>query len=99
MAKERTITASRLGRLSLLGHLAGGVVSEGAKQLAQGQRPSVSDLLLTTHNAQRLADRLSEMRGAATRNYPPQQRAAFHQLLHACVEGDDEDVRTGWLPC
>ena len=69
MAKEQPVITSRLGRLSLLGRLAGGiagaVVSEGAKQLAQGQRPSMSDLLLTTHNAQKLADRLSEMRGAA----------------------------------
>ncbi len=69
MAIERPVTASRLGRLTMLGRLVGGiasgVVSEGAKQLAQGHRPSISDLLLTPGNAKRVADRLSEMRGAA----------------------------------
>lgn len=69
MASERRVTASRLGRLSILGRLAGGiaggVVSEGARQLARGQRPNIGDLLLTPANARRLADRLSEMRGAA----------------------------------
>ena len=69
MARERRLTASRLGRLSMLGRLAGGLaagmVGEGARQLSQGQRPSVGDLLLTPANARRLAERLSEMRGAA----------------------------------
>lgn len=69
MAKERSVTVSRLGRLSALGRLAGsiagGMVGEGARQLARGQRPSLSDMLLTPGNAQRLAERLSEMRGAA----------------------------------
>jgi predicted unusual protein kinase regulating ubiquinone biosynthesis (AarF/ABC1/UbiB family) len=69
MASERRVTASRLGRLTILGRLAGGiaggVVSEGARQLARGQRPNIGDLLLTPANARRLADRLSEMRGAA----------------------------------
>ena len=69
MAIERSVNTSRLGRLTMLGRLAGGiagsVASEGVKQLAQGHRPSISDLLLTTGNAQKLADRLSEMRGAA----------------------------------
>lgn len=71
MATERRITASRLGRLTQLGKLAGGiaggVVSEGARQLAQGRRPTLDDLLITPANVQRLADRLSEMRGAATK--------------------------------
>lgn len=69
MPSERRITASRLGRLSMIGRLAGGIagglVSEGARQLAQGQRPSIGDLLLSPDNARRLGDRLSEMRGAA----------------------------------
>ena len=63
------IPASRLGRLSMLGKLAGGIVggivSEGAKQLAQGKRPELGNLLLTPANAHRLTNRLSEMRGAA----------------------------------
>ena len=69
MASERRITASRLGRLGQLGRLAGGIaggmVSEGARQLSTGQRPSFGDLLLTPANARRVAERLSEMRGAA----------------------------------
>ena len=69
MASERRVTSSRLGRLSQLGRLAGGIaggaVAEGARQLARGQRPSIGDMLLTPGNARRLGDRLSEMRGAA----------------------------------
>lgn len=69
MATERRVTASRIGRLSLLGRLAGGiaggVVTEGARQIARGQKPNIGDLLLTPANARRLAERLSEMRGAA----------------------------------
>jgi predicted unusual protein kinase regulating ubiquinone biosynthesis (AarF/ABC1/UbiB family) len=52
-----------LGRLA--GGIAGGMLSEGARQLARGERPAVGELLLTPANARRLADRLSEMRGAA----------------------------------
>ncbi|MGB5568207.1 MAG: AarF/ABC1/UbiB kinase family protein [Sedimenticolaceae bacterium] len=69
MAEERRITHSRIGRLAQLGRLAGGIaggaMAEGARQITRGQRPSVGDLLLTQGNAQRLGDRLSEMRGAA----------------------------------
>lgn len=45
--------------------IVGGMVSEGARQLAQGKRPSIGNLLLTPANAHRLTHRLSEMRGAA----------------------------------
>lgn len=69
MSRGRSITSSRLGRMTMLGKLAGGIagnmVSEGARQLAQGHRPRISDLLLTPANAQKLSNRLSEMRGAA----------------------------------
>ena len=69
MNKQRSLTTSRLGRLSMMGRLAGGLaggmVSEGARQLARGQRPSVGDALLTPGNIRRLGERLSEMRGAA----------------------------------
>jgi predicted unusual protein kinase regulating ubiquinone biosynthesis (AarF/ABC1/UbiB family) len=69
MATERPVPESRLSRLAHLGRLAGGiaggVLSAGARQLGQGKRPSLGDLLITTENAHRLADRLSEMRGAA----------------------------------
>jgi predicted unusual protein kinase regulating ubiquinone biosynthesis (AarF/ABC1/UbiB family) len=69
VAEQSRLTASRLGRLGLLGRLAGGLaggaIGEGARRLAQGQRPAVGDLLLTPGNARRLADHLAEMRGAA----------------------------------
>lgn len=45
--------------------IVGGMVSEGARQIAQGKRPSIDELLLTPANARRLTNRLSEMRGAA----------------------------------
>jgi len=69
MSQERRITASRLGRLSQLGRLAGGiaggVIVESARQAAHGKLPSVGDVLMTPANARRLGERLSEMRGAA----------------------------------
>jgi predicted unusual protein kinase regulating ubiquinone biosynthesis (AarF/ABC1/UbiB family) len=49
----------------LAGGIVGGMVSEGARQLAQGRRPSIDKLLLTPATARRLTNRLSEMRGAA----------------------------------
>jgi predicted unusual protein kinase regulating ubiquinone biosynthesis (AarF/ABC1/UbiB family) len=69
MNMQRRLPASRVGRLSLMGKLAGGLaggmLSEGARQLASGQRPSLSGALLTPGNMARIGDRLSEMRGAA----------------------------------
>jgi predicted unusual protein kinase regulating ubiquinone biosynthesis (AarF/ABC1/UbiB family) len=69
MPRESRLTTSRIGRLGILGRLAGGiaggVVTEGARHLAQGKKPRFEDLLLTPANARRLADRLAEMRGAA----------------------------------
>jgi predicted unusual protein kinase regulating ubiquinone biosynthesis (AarF/ABC1/UbiB family) len=67
--KGRAIPSSRLSRLGVFGRLAGGVaggmVAEGARRLASGERPRLSDLLLTPGNALKLADRLSHLRGAA----------------------------------
>ena len=69
MSESRRLPSSRVSRLSKLGQLAGGVVggalSEGARQLARGKRPSLPDMLMTPGNFQRVADRLAEMRGAA----------------------------------
>lgn len=45
--------------------LAGGMLAEGARRMAQGQLPPARDLLLTPDNAARLADKLSRLRGAA----------------------------------
>jgi predicted unusual protein kinase regulating ubiquinone biosynthesis (AarF/ABC1/UbiB family) len=57
---------SRLARLgSLAGGVAGGMIAEGARQLAQGKRPALGDLILTPGNARRVADQLAQLRGAA----------------------------------
>ncbi|HAT43400.1 MAG TPA: ubiquinol-cytochrome C reductase [Rheinheimera sp.] len=64
--KVPTGRLARLGHLaSLAGKIAGGVLAEGAKQLAQGQKPALQQLLLTPANAKHLANQLSQMRGAA----------------------------------
>ena len=65
----RSIPQGRLSRLGQFGRLAGGVaagmMAEGARRLAGGERPRMRDLVLTPGNAKRLADRLSHLRGAA----------------------------------
>jgi len=67
--KGRSVPSGRLARLGVFGKLAGGVVgnvaTEGVKRLAAGERPRMSDLLLTPANASRVADQLSHLRGAA----------------------------------
>ena len=74
MAKDRdrdwrAVPSGRLARLGTFGRLAGGVaggmVAEGARRLARGERPRLGDLILTPGNAARLADRLAHLRGAA----------------------------------
>ncbi len=45
--------------------VAGSMLVDGTKQLAQGRRPSLGELLLTPANARKIADRLATMRGAA----------------------------------
>lgn len=63
------VPGNRWARLARLGGLAssvaGGMLAEGARQFAQGKRPSVGDLLLTPANARRVADQLAQLRGAA----------------------------------
>ncbi|WP_318491111.1 ABC1 kinase family protein [Photobacterium leiognathi] len=63
------VPKGRLSRLTKLGSLASkvatGMVAEGVKQLAAGHRPKASELLLTPKNAQRVADQLAQLRGAA----------------------------------
>lgn len=57
---------SRMGKLgSLATSVAGGMLAEGARQLAAGKRPKASELLLTPANAKRVADQLAQLRGAA----------------------------------
>ena len=49
----------------MAGGVAGTMLIDGAKQWAQGKRPSVGDLLLTPANARRITEKLANMRGAA----------------------------------
>ena len=67
--KEKAVPKSRLSRFGRVARMAAGVASgvvgEGVKQLSQGNRPKVKDLLLTPANARRVAKQLSTMRGAA----------------------------------
>ena len=58
--------AARLFRFgSLVSGIAGGMMVDGVRQLAEGKRPRLSDLILTPANALRLTDQLSRLRGAA----------------------------------
>jgi predicted unusual protein kinase regulating ubiquinone biosynthesis (AarF/ABC1/UbiB family) len=67
--RSHPVPAGRFARAAHMGGLAsslvGGVALGGAKALARGQRPRLSDLVLTPANITRLTDRLSQMRGAA----------------------------------
>ena len=64
-----SVPARRIERLGKLGSLTAGVASSmalnGVKQLAQGKRPSLRNLLLTPSNVKRVSDQLAQMRGAA----------------------------------
>ena len=67
--RGRAVPSGRLARFGRFGRLAGGVaggvLTEGARRLASGERPRMSDLLLTPGNAARVADQLAHLRGAA----------------------------------
>jgi predicted unusual protein kinase regulating ubiquinone biosynthesis (AarF/ABC1/UbiB family) len=67
--KGKAVPKGRLSRLGVFGKLAGGVaggvIAEGTRRLADGQRPRMSDLLLTPANVARVTDQLSQLRGAA----------------------------------
>ena len=64
-----TVPSGRLSRLMRMGQMATGVASNmllaGARELAHGRRPSISDLLLTPANALKITQQLAQMRGAA----------------------------------
>lgn len=68
-ADSARVPSGRLSRLGKLGSLAttvaGGMIAEGARQLAKGNKPKASELLLTPANARRVADQLAQLRGAA----------------------------------
>ncbi len=58
--------AARMLRFgSLVSGIAGGMMVDGVRQLAEGKRPRLSDLILTPANALKLTDQLSRLRGAA----------------------------------
>ena len=67
--RYRKVPSARLSRLAGFGQLVGGVASgvlaEGMRRLARGERPHLSDLLLTPANALRVTEQLSRLRGAA----------------------------------
>lgn len=67
--KGRVVPSGRLSRLGAFGKIAGGVaggvLAEGARRFADGQRPRMSELLLTPANVARVTDQLSQLRGAA----------------------------------
>ncbi|MFW2853281.1 ABC1 kinase family protein [Sphingomonas sp. TX0543] len=67
--RGRPVPSGRLSRLGAFGKIAGGVaggvLAESARRLAGGQRPRMSDLLLTPANVGRVAEQLSHLRGAA----------------------------------
>ena len=45
--------------------IGGRVLADGARRLAQGERPRLGDLILTPANARRVTDQLAQLRGAA----------------------------------
>lgn len=67
--RGRAVPTGRLNRFARFGGMAagiaGGLLVDGARQLATGRRPSMNDLLLTTANARKVTAQLSQMRGAA----------------------------------
>jgi len=67
--RYRQVPTGRFSRFSafsqIAGGVAGGVIAEGARRLARGERPQMSDLLLTPANATRVTEQLSRLRGAA----------------------------------
>jgi len=67
--RGRAVPSGRVARLGGFGRLgasvAGGMLAEGARRLAKGERPKLGDLVLTPANAARVADRLAHLRGAA----------------------------------
>jgi predicted unusual protein kinase regulating ubiquinone biosynthesis (AarF/ABC1/UbiB family) len=68
-APSAAVPSGRWSRLAKMGQLAtgiaGGMLAEGARQLAQGKRPALGDLLMTPANAHRVANQLAHLRGAA----------------------------------
>ena len=68
-SKGLRVPSGRLSRIARFGNMATGIAGsmllDGAKQLATGRRPALSELLMTPANALRVTLQLGEMRGAA----------------------------------
>jgi predicted unusual protein kinase regulating ubiquinone biosynthesis (AarF/ABC1/UbiB family) len=68
-SRGRQVPRGRLSRFSqfarMAGGIAGGVIAEGARRMADGERPHLRDMLLTPGNVTKVADRLSLLRGVA----------------------------------
>ena len=68
-SKGLAVPSGRWSRLARFGGMASGIAGamllDGAKQFAQGKRPSMSDLLLTPANALKITSQLAQLRGAA----------------------------------
>jgi predicted unusual protein kinase regulating ubiquinone biosynthesis (AarF/ABC1/UbiB family) len=68
-SKGLPVPSGRLSRIARFGSMAsgiaGGMLLDGAMQLASGKRPSLSDLLMTPANALKVTLQLGQMRGAA----------------------------------
>lgn len=66
---EAKVPTGRFSRLTKMGglasRLAGNVLLEGAKQFSQGKSPSIQQLMMTPTNIGHVADKLSQLRGAA----------------------------------
>lgn len=67
--RSHRVPSARIARLAAFGQIAGGVASgvlgEGVRRLARGERPQLPDLLLTPANARKVTEQLSRLRGAA----------------------------------
>ena len=96
--RSRPVPQARLARLAAFGQMGGGVaagmIGEGLRRLARGERPALPDLLLTPTNARRVTDQLSRLRGAAMKlgqmlsmdagdMLPPELTAILSQLRDA----------------
>jgi predicted unusual protein kinase regulating ubiquinone biosynthesis (AarF/ABC1/UbiB family) len=68
-SKGRAVPSGRFSRLASFGSMAsgvaGGMLVDGARQLATGKRPTMGDLLLTPANALKVTQQLAHLRGAA----------------------------------
>lgn len=68
-SKGLRVPSGRLSRIARFGNMATGIAGsmliDGAKQLANGRRPTVGELLMTPANALRVTLQLGQMRGAA----------------------------------